>query len=562
MVRFRDWSVRGKLLLLVGLSTAGLLIVGGLGATTIDRVKVEGPLYHEIVRQKDLLADILPPPAYAIESYLVANRLLIDPHPEDRDRYLERMAQLRSEFEAREAFWTEDLPVGRSREVMLGAVFPSGKRLFEVVESSFLPALRAQDITAAKASLEGPVSAAYQEHRKAVDEMVALSSAAFEELNAAAQVVDRAPKRLLLGLSVLIVALLCGIAVLVIRSVLSSLGRTLEVLETAAAGDLTVRTGVETKDEFGQIAQALDTFLAELRVSMASLGRNADDLSSTADSLAEVSESMSAGAEETAIQADVVARATDGVNGNVQSVAAAAEQMNASILEIRQNASEAARVAAEAVGAAEQTNGVISRLGGSSAEIGAVINTITSIAEQTNLLALNATIEAARAGEAGKGFAVVANEVKELAKQTAAATEDISRRIQVIQNDTRSAVTALEDISQVVSRISAAQNVIASAVEEQSTTSLRIHQNLAEAAEGASEIVDNVSGVATAAAETTQGAVRTQSAAAELSRMAGLLQDMLRRFRYEERPAAGVAIESEIDAGVLSRAIRIETSPA
>jgi methyl-accepting chemotaxis protein len=181
------------------------------------------------------------------QAYLLANRLVIDSNPENRAGYVERTAQLRREFRDRETFWNQDLPDGPSREVMLGAVIPSGKHFFELVESSLLPVVRADNVAAAKAALDGPLSSAYQQHRQAVDKMVALSTAAFNELNAAAQVVDRNPKRVLVGLSILIVALICAIAVLVIRSVLRGLTRTVEALETAAAGDLMVRTGVENK---------------------------------------------------------------------------------------------------------------------------------------------------------------------------------------------------------------------------------------------------------------------------------------------------------------------------
>jgi methyl-accepting chemotaxis protein len=183
----------------------------------------------------------------------------------------------------------------------------------------------------------------------------------------------------------------------------------------------------------------------------------------------------------------------------------------------------------------EATNQTIEKLGQSSAEIGQVIKVITSIAQQTNLLALNATIEAARAGEAGKGFAVVANEVKELAKETAKATEDISRKIEAIQADTKGAVSAIGQISGVIHQINDIQNTIASAVEEQSATTNEISRNLAEAAKGAIDITKNVAGVAEAARSTTAGAVDTQKSAQSLERMAAELQELVSQFKYEEQ---------------------------
>jgi methyl-accepting chemotaxis protein len=213
-------------------------------------------------------------------------------------------------------------------------------------------------------------------------------------------------------------------------------------------------------------------------------------------------------------------------------VSAGSEQMGASIREISQNAAEAARVAEEAVGVTATTSATMAKLGESSAEIGNVIKVITSIAEQTNLLALNATIEAARAGEMGKGFAVVASEVKDLAQETARATEDISRRVQAIQADTTGAVTAIEEITRVIARISDFQTTIASAVEEQTATTAEMNRSVGEAATGTGQIAENITGVADAARLTTEGVSQSQHATAELARMSAELTDLVSTFRY------------------------------
>jgi methyl-accepting chemotaxis protein len=257
------------------------------------------------------------------------------------------------------------------------------------------------------------------------------------------------------------------------------------------------------------------------------IAQNASALSSSAEELTAISQQLAGNAEETATQANVVSAASDEVSKNVNIVAASSEEMQASIREISKNANEAARVAKSAVTAAEETNRTISKLGESSAEIGKVIKVITSIAQQTNLLALNATIEAARAGEAGKGFAVVANEVKELAKQTAKATEEIGQKIEAIQSDTKGAVEAIADISQVINQINDISNSIASAVEEQTVTTNEIGRNVNEAAKGTGEIANNIAGVATAARETTQGATDTQKAAQALTELAVQLQSLV-----------------------------------
>ena len=260
-----------------------------------------------------------------------------------------------------------------------------------------------------------------------------------------------------------------------------------------------------------------------LKKTMAIVSQNSQALSSASEELAANSQQMVSNAEETAAQAGVVSAAAEQVSKNVQTVATGTEEMSASIKEIAKNAQDAAKVASVAVKAAETTNATVSKLGESSAEIGKVIKVITSIAQQTNLLALNATIEAARAGEAGKGFAVVANEVKELAKETAKATEDISQKIEAIQGATKSAVLAIAEISGIINKINDYQNTIASAVEEQTATTNEITRNVAEAAKGSSEIAQNITGVATAAKSTTQGANDTKKASAELARMAAEL---------------------------------------
>ncbi|HEX6961961.1 MAG TPA: methyl-accepting chemotaxis protein, partial [Lacipirellula sp.] len=256
------------------------------------------------------------------------------------------------------------------------------------------------------------------------------------------------------------------------------------------------------------------------------VNNSANTLGSSAEELTAVSTQMASNASETSAQANIVSAASEQVSKSVQTVATGVDEMNAAVRDIAKNAMDSARVAEQAVTAAEAASSTIAKLGESSMEIGNVIKVITSIAEQTNLLALNATIEAARAGEAGKGFAVVANEVKELAKETARATEDISRRIEAIQTDTRGAVDSIGQVSQVIAQINDISNTIASAVEEQTATAAEMSRNVGEAAKGTAEIAENITSVAQAALNTTQGANNSQQAAVELSRMASELQKL------------------------------------
>jgi methyl-accepting chemotaxis protein len=218
--------------------------------------------------------------------------------------------------------------------------------------------------------------------------------------------------------------------------------------------------------------------------------------------------------------------------------------MTSTIQSIATNAHEAATVASSAVQTAQAANTTIGKLGESSREIGEVIKVITSIAQQTNLLALNATIEAARAGEAGKGFAVVANEVKELAKQTAKATKDISRKINAIQTDTKGAVDAIGTISQVITTINDISGTIATAVEEQSATTNEMTRNVADAAKGSGEITHNIAGVAEAARSTSSSSQESLKASNELAEMAVQLRSLVAQFRIADARGAEPAAPS------------------
>ncbi len=315
-----------------------------------------------------------------------------------------------------------------------------------------------------------------------------------------------------------------------LEAVLRPVNEAAGVLATVAQQDLRVQVQGQYAGDHAAIKTSINTMIGDLRTSISAIGQHAQALGASAEELSTISQQMAGNAEETATQTHVVSAASEQVSQNLTVVATSSEEMLASIREIAKSANEAARMAKHAVGVADATNQTVQKLGDSSQEIGNVIKVITSIAEQTNLLALNATIEAARAGDAGKGFAVVANEVKELAKETAKATEDISQKIAAIQQETTGAVQAIGQISQLITQIDGVSNTIATAVEEQTATTNEIGRNITEAARGSSEIARNVGSVAGAAQQASQGAADTQKAARALTEMAAQLQGLVGRF--------------------------------
>jgi methyl-accepting chemotaxis protein len=705
---------------------------------TLSYVQVNGPLYARLTSGSELIADVLPPPAYIIESYLLAHQMAGETDPARLNALIARGQKLEKDYHDRHAHWSQTLPEGGLRDAMLQSAYEPALAFFKLRNEQFVPLLLQGERQKARQILERELASLYEAHRGAVDKVVELATVRNRELErAAANTISRRTtlawtlacvfgivlgtgayrtSRVLLDRLAKIRA--CAVAMAAgdlslpegdlgedeageslaalqqtlgrLQDVLGSariqweevaeqLGKAkrlqnmlenapinvmfadrqfrityaneatfrtlksiehllpikpeqligqsidifhknpahqrrllsdpanlphratislgeekldllvspifdeqknylgamvtwevvtqklkleqevrenaerearlneelrrkvqmlLEVVEAASQGDLTREVTVQGEDAIGMVGNALAKLLSDLRANIALIATNATNLGSSAEELTAVSNEMSANAEETSAQANVVSAAAEEVSKNVQTVATGVEEMGASIREIAGNASQAAKVAQEAVKVAQATNQTIAKLGESSQEIGKVIKVITSIAEQTNLLALNATIEAARAGEAGKGFAVVANEVKELAKETAKATEEISQKIEAIQGDTAGAVQAIQQISQVISQINDIAATIASAVEEQSATTSEIGRNVAEAAKGSSEIAQNITSVATAAQHTTQGASQTQQAAAQLTRMASELQQIVRRFRVEDAPAS------------------------
>ena len=528
-----------KLLLSIGGVLAGFVIISALiSGYALERLKVGGPLYAGIVQGKDVIADVLPPPAYVIEAYLEAT-LALD-NPASRSVHARRLEQLRKDYDARHSFWKTQ-PLDTQLQKLLTTESDTHVRAFwEAVETGLLPALERGDSEAARAAY-ATVTSAYLAHRKVIDQVVAITTRlnGEGEANAASEQVFY---EALFGVLQLLCLLLVGGAVYVMQAgMVKPLTQMAGVMTRVSRGDLSGEVpGLAREDEVGDFARSLEIFKQNKRAADAMTADVSAVLNTTtaaALQLHATAREMNGTAEETSRQSLAVAAASEEASSNVNAVASAAEELSASVEEIARQVNDAAKIAGKAVEQARSTDGTMQRMSASAMKIGNVVELINSIAGQTNLLALNATIEAARAGEAGKGFAVVAAEVKSLASQTARATEEISEQVSSIQSISAEAVESIRQIIGVIGNINQISSAISSAVEQQGAATREIARNVEQAAAGTKEVSKNIDGVSVAATRTGDSATQVMDAVNKLNGTATALKDKMDEFLSKSRAA-------------------------
>ena len=530
--RFADLTLRSKILFLVGLSSVMALVISGFAQSALSSARNTS---HSIVANQAKPAITAGNAATAWTTYRrYVLRLLLSTSAADTRKSVNGLAAAKKTVDdSFTSFLAATLtPDQRRTALQAQSDYDAAVRTWEGgLAASAEAATTQQEQRAAYLKVTAEFVPPADKATAGLGQVVAESSRA---MDASAKAGDASASR-----ATLVVLAVVGFGVLglvlagfwIAARVATPVGQIRDALTALAEGDLTHDLDIDSRDEVGQMASALNRAQENLRESMQTITASSTTLAGSAEELSAVSARVASAAEETSSQSGVAAAAAEEVSRSVQTVAAATEEMTASISEIAESSTHAVQVASRAVQEAASATATVSKLGESSKEIGDVVRVITSIAEQTNLLALNATIEAARAGEAGKGFAVVATEVKDLAQETARATEDISQRVAAIQVDADAAVQAIAQISQIIEQVNDFQTTIASAVEEQTATTQEMSRNVSDAATGSSSIAENIESVASAAASSSSGISEAQRSASELAQLSNELRTLVSRFR-------------------------------
>ena len=554
-------TIKQKLIAVGAISVAALILVAGIGIGS--EAQVESATEENELRQVQL-ANVNEMRRETLEIMLAAMDSLVDKDegtilPERRETIEKNIGMLRENVKT----LIEAADTAEERSIAEGL-----KGKIDGLEKGVLVDMQKLLESGASDEEFGALDDVLDANGIGLDEELGVFAASVqEEMNEAVESMHDAlnmAKYLMIGAAVVAVVLLGGLLFFIINSITGSLSGMTRAMGALAAGDkATDIPGVGDQDEIGEMAEAVqvfkdnmikaDTLAAEQKEAQVAREKRAEavenlthnfdtDVGSVIESVAaaatemdSTASSMSNTADQTSGQATMAASAAEQASANVQTVASAAEELSSSIAEISRQVAQSTQIAGTAVIEVDGANEKVQGLADAANKIGEVVALITDIADQTNLLALNATIEAARAGEAGKGFAVVASEVKNLANQTAKATEEISSHIGGIQGATQDAVHAIGSIGGIINQMNEIAATIASAVEEQGAATSEIARNVEEASTGTAEVSTNVSNVTQAAAETGQAAGTVNEAAKDLSTQTENLRGIVEKFLTDVR---------------------------
>lgn len=453
-------SLTAKLALMVVLFLAIFSAALFAAQGVIERVKVNGPVYGSIVQSKDLVADILPPPAYIIEAYLGVLQMVDETDPATLGQLIEHGAQLRSEFDTRIAHWERVLPAGPIRDAMLGPAHDAAERFFALRDEQLIPMLRAGNRDGATLLSRGAMRLAYDEHRRSVDRVVelALADATANETAAAATLQSSYRILALLATACVVVVLLIAIAGARLASRLTSrIALARDTAERVASGDLTATVELSGNDESAQLLQAIAAMNAGLQGLVSRVKGATIDLMGTATEFNSTSRQQE--------------QTVSGFGASTAQIAAAVKEISATSQELLSTMDNLSRVTSQTAEVAEEGRSGLVRMDTSmeqltsatatistklavirekAVDINKVVTTITKVADQTNLLSINAAIEAEKAGELGLGFLVLAREIRRLADQTAVATLDIEHMVREMQTAVTAGVMEMDRFSEEV----------------------------------------------------------------------------------------------------------------
>lgn len=562
MVKYiSDLKIKTKLLLLLFIPLSVLVVFGIISFVLMNKTKINSKTYIEIIKNKDLVADILPPPAYIIESYLTVYQLLNNTDKASVEIFVEKLKRLKKEYFVREEYWDNVLQEGEIKTFLTVNSKDPALEFFRITEEEFIPAVKEGNSAKANTILTNKLQPLYEEHRSAIDKISSLAIIKSSEIEKESSTLIKNSTIGLVLFTVIALFITAIIGTIVTKIITASLSQTLISFKAMASGngDLSKRIKIYSKDEIGELSENFNEFCANLQLMVRQIITSATTLSAAAEELSTTSTQIAGNADEMSAQSNTVAAATEEATTNVQNisktseimatsiqgVAISIEELNLSLNEVARNCQQESQIALNANDRAKSTNKVIEKLNNAAIEISKVVAIINDIADKTNLLALNATIEAARAGSAGKGFAVVANEVKELANQTSKATKEIRKQVDTMQSNTSEAVHTIDDISGVIKTINEISQTIVSAVEEQTSTVREVARNMGltnssitemalnitESAKGLEEVSRNISSLSTASKDTAKGVVYVKQSSNELAKLSANLQQIVSQFK-------------------------------